>query len=202
MATIRISEHLGDGSRAPLYQHYQGQTQAQPAYVELEEDGTVNASYDPEIGGAVPMTVWHGRDRRYPVSNSISMDGLKALLAYITPLLQRVHDGLSIEWDGSNIVGRLTEAAENAEAKISRICESDEWDTVDIMDAGEWLYPSIARDHDHSRVKIGSDIVITRYTGERRLEQLARKLEREAEADGILLDGDMLEELRSLQRQL
>ena len=47
---------------APLYLRYSGQTNPQPAHIEIDpEEKTITAEANPEIGNAVPMNVWHGR---------------------------------------------------------------------------------------------------------------------------------------------
>ena len=106
-------------SVAPLYAKYQNEILPQPAFVTLNvETGEVDADYNGEIGNAVPMNVWHGVVRRYNISNTLSSDQVANVLEEIKPLLERVLDGGSVEWDGSNWVGELTEDAEQAEQEI------------------------------------------------------------------------------------
>lgn len=67
MSTITIHTDTLRGHAAPLYHQYPQQSQPQPAYIEITEDGDVSAGYSGEIGGAVPMAVWHHRTLRVPV---------------------------------------------------------------------------------------------------------------------------------------
>ena len=76
---------------APLYCRYPHQTEPQPAYVQLDEDGDVTTGYSGEIGGGVPAHVWHGRTLRWTVPASVQGDVLADLLAGdALPLLQRL----------------------------------------------------------------------------------------------------------------
>lgn len=117
--------------RRPLRCRYSQQQQLQDAYIELQESGTVIATYNSEIGNAVPMTVLHNRDRRWSINPELTVKQINKLLDEIEPLLERVHSGSDTHWDGSNHVGTLTDDAQAASAEIEKICESyypAEWD--------------------------------------------------------------------------
>lgn len=117
---------------------YQNQTDRQPCYVELDcDDELLLADYDAEIGGAVPTEVWHGRARRYAIP--LLMTGtVNALLDELAPLAQRVIAGYTREWNGNNLVGRLTDDAMNAEDEIAGIIQNYE-DDLHWYEAGDWL---------------------------------------------------------------
>ena len=56
-------------------------------------------------------------------------------------LLQRVHDGQKVEWDGQNRSGYLDKDAQKANAKLDQIFEC-EWNPGDLWwfeSANEWL---------------------------------------------------------------
>lgn len=138
------------GELAPLYRRFSGQYQPQPAYVYMDEDGNVQADYCGIIGAGQPMDVWHGRTRRWGVNPEVNGDQLADLLesGKVRELLERVHAGLSVEWDGANYVGRLTDDARDASDALERIFE-DETRTVDgggVWRAGDWIDPASADD--------------------------------------------------------
>lgn len=98
---------------------YPGQFRLQPAYFELTEDSDiVTPEFDSEIGGAIPFSVYYGRDRRYYFDPSINRRDVNRLGRELMPLLERVRAGLSVEWDGNNYVARLTPDAMQAEDDI------------------------------------------------------------------------------------
>lgn len=55
--SITIDRDYRDKGVAPLYRQYDGQLKPQPAYIELDEDGTVRAGYS---GASVPASVQVG----------------------------------------------------------------------------------------------------------------------------------------------
>ena len=110
------------------YRHtYPAQNRTQPAFFELTEgDNTIFADWDAEIGGAVPFSVFHGRDRRYYFSPNLKLSAVNRIGREIIPLLERVRAGMSIVWNGNNHVAKLTEDALCAEREIRRLIESEE----------------------------------------------------------------------------
>ena len=110
-----------------LLTQYQGQTSPQDAYIELDtKTGEMSAKYNPEIGNAVPMRVWHGITRRYsiPVVSAVTANAL--MMEEIKPLAQRVVDGSEIIWDGNNHIAKFNQDAQEADEEITYICDSAE----------------------------------------------------------------------------
>ncbi len=184
-----------------LYGRYDGQTQEQPAYIELDlEDKTLSADWNGEIGNAVPMDVWHGLRRRYHIPCLVA-DEANALMEEIAPLCERVVAGSEIVWDGNNWVAKLNEDAEDAEMEIDRMCEQAEGETVSEWEASDFFGEET---DENLGVKIGMDInaaadilrekypeddysnpiVILHLENflENRLEELKEKIESAAEA--------------------
>lgn len=184
MITIH-TDNLRRGELAPLYRRFSGQYQPQPAYVSLDEDGNVHADYCGIIGSGQPMDVWHGRTRRWGVNPEVNGDRLADLLesGKVRALLERVHAGHSVEWDGSNYVGRLTDDARGASDDLGRIFV-DETRTVDgggVWRAGDWIDPASAED----LLKQGEG-----------LADAAERLVAEAKAERVAIEGgkgDMLD---------
>jgi len=97
---------------------YPNQNQPQPVHVEMDENGNVHMDYDGEIGNAVPVYVYNGRTRRWSVPFPVNGKTGNHILSDIKPMLKQVLDGLSVEWDGNNNVGRLTDDAWSASEEI------------------------------------------------------------------------------------
>ena len=127
---------------APVYNRYPGQTNAQPAYVEMCEDGTITADSDGNIGGGMSFDVYHGRTIRWGINNSLRGDTLADTLEQRLDLFQRVHDGQSIEWNGNNYVGRLDDDAQEAHDEIAAELDalsSDESSLTPVWEVDRWL---------------------------------------------------------------
>jgi hypothetical protein len=139
-----FAENL-EGKAAPLFHQYPGQNGPQGAYIELDEDGVVSADWNGEIGGAIPFHVYHGRTRWYSIHNRWSGDGLIDFLQSdeIRGLLARIHAGHSIDWDGNNMTGRLTEDAIDAEEELTRILDEDEGD-IEVWGGYDYLFSNLS----------------------------------------------------------
>jgi hypothetical protein len=125
-----------------LFCHYPGQTESQPCYIELDcKSETLSATYNGEIGNAVPFSVWHGHDQRFGIP-CLTTDAADDLMAEIAPLAEIVVAGYASEWDGNNNVARFTDEATAATEKITAICdavEADESNSIQAWDAGDYL---------------------------------------------------------------
>lgn len=123
-----------------LYCAYDGQEQ--DCMIELDlETGQLDASYNPEIGNAVPMHVWDGIVRRYSIP-CLSSQGANRAMEAILPLAQRVVDGAEVVWDGSNWVSKLNEDAEKAEYEIQKELQPENFsdsDFVAVWEASEFF---------------------------------------------------------------
>ncbi|MDQ7794167.1 MAG: helix-turn-helix domain-containing protein [bacterium] len=179
---------------APLYRRYPGQTKPQPAYIEIDPSTwTVTATHDGEIGGAVPMAVWHGLYRRIPVDPYLRGRVVADMLEdpELQTLIGRICAGHSIEWDGNNRVGRLSEDAQQALQDAIEWVDSyidDPTDRVAVYDAGEWLR--------------GSPPPVTATSTDEEITQWDREIEEEARREGVILEGSVAEYLRALRDEL
>jgi len=128
----------------PLYCYYDGRYQSQMAYIELDEEGDVRARYNPEIGNGVPADVYNGLTRRWTISREVARylprTTVCEFLDRLAPLLERVCQGHSVRWNGSNNVGRLDDDALEASKLIDRACYDLEADR-DLLDAEEAACP-------------------------------------------------------------
>lgn len=137
-ATITLDiDNLKAG--APLYCQYPGQHNLQPAYVEINEDGFVSADCSGEVGGGIPMHVWHNRTIRIPVpAEANGLELARVLREEALPLLEAIHAGHSIEWDGNNHVGRLDDDARAAAEKLEEMLA--DVPVMTVWSASEWLF--------------------------------------------------------------
>jgi hypothetical protein len=138
--TVQIRE-LDENKPLALYARYQGQSERQDCYLELDiRTGAFSADYNGEIGNAVPFPVWHGLIRRYTIP-CLRAAVANRLMVEVAPLAQAVLDGAGAEWDGHNTVARLSNDAQSAEQEIEAIIERHEWsdDTVQVWDAADWF---------------------------------------------------------------
>jgi len=125
--------------QCPVYSKYDTQINAQPAYIEMEEDGTISADYSGDIGDSTPSAVWHGVTRQWSISPTLSGADILSLVEDNLALFQRVHDGHAVEWDGSNFVGSLDDDAQEASDEIELIASEAE-SSVAVYTAYAWIF--------------------------------------------------------------
>lgn len=127
-------------NRTALYCMYSQQYEPQPAYVEINEQGKVTADYSGEIGNGVPFAVWHNRTLRFAVPSTVDCDTLVEYLesAECRALLDRIHAGHQVDWDGSNYVGVLTDDAKAAAEELRDTLV--DMPTVEIWTPAEYLF--------------------------------------------------------------
>lgn len=146
------------------------------------------------------MSVHHRRDLQYGVTLSQgaavlpSKNALLDLAEKLQPLVDRVHAGHEVDWNGSNMVGKLNEDAQEAEEEINYLFDRlapDEWtrEGVVIMPADEWIHDTRFDD-------------ITATMTDEELEAVAAEYERAAKRDGAYLIGSVLEALKEAREEL
>ncbi|MFD7661031.1 hypothetical protein [Streptomyces sp. NPDC059788] len=135
--TIRVIECT---SPDELYRQYSGQSEPQPCYIELDlREGVLLASYNAEIGNAVPFSVHYGFDRRYDIP-LLHAEAANQALRDVTPLADRILADWEQVWDGNNLVARLGKDAQAAEEELDalledRFAESDQVTVWDVDSA-------------------------------------------------------------------
>jgi hypothetical protein len=196
--TIKIKKLI---DRNALYCQYSGQIQRQDCYIEIDcERETMHASYNGEIGNAVPFSVYHGHDQRFSIP-CLTADAANTLMADIIPLARRVIDGYATTWDGNNHVARFTADAQAAIDEIASTCESVETDDrteIQAWAASDWLQNVISRYDEYGNqtkysaaitVKIDDAGTITGKTTDAELDAIETKISAEAEAESVIVDG-------------
>lgn len=124
-------DYRESGTRRPLLKWYPRQNSPQSAHMEMDENGNVSVSWNAEIGNAVPMTVWNRRTIRVLIHAELTPGDIDELLDDVADLLEAIHAGHTVEWDGSNHVGQLTDDADAALYDLTRACEEampTDWD--------------------------------------------------------------------------
>lgn len=142
--TIVLPEHNAN-EPAPLYCHYEGQTQAQRAFIELDlRDGRVTVDYDGNIGGGIPEHVWNGVILRYPIRNDLTVDQIAEVIDELKDDIQYVYQHSATEFDGNgNLIGRLTNGeAKNRNELLTNPVDGihgQDLDALVITDLADWL---------------------------------------------------------------
>jgi|OM-RGC.v1.011416948 hypothetical protein len=120
--------------------------------IELRDgEATIRARDVHNSTNGTPMDEWHGLIRCW--SNRLSAgsavlpdpDKIAQLAERAKPLLARVAAGHSVEWDGRNMVGRLTRDAQAASEELAELMWMRfdlDWTRDDVLidDAWNWLH--------------------------------------------------------------
>lgn len=132
----------------PLHCRYERQCKPQPAYLEIVPETASHSAYasftwNSEVGNAIPMNVYHGIVRRIPCSPRLTQAELLELARDIAEDVDIVINGLGCELsrDGNNIVGTLTDEADEAEDRlIERLDPQNAEDGgTCVGEAADWL---------------------------------------------------------------
>lgn len=139
----------------------------------LDEDGKVSTDTRAPWDRGTPIDEWHGRRRIWKVPAGVRGYALCDVLSdtHILELLQRVHNGHSVEWNGNNYVGALNDDAEEASDELER-CLND-LATWDVWSVGDWL----------SQTRINDNL----WPAGKNLEQVVDDLEADARYNDVLI---------------
>ena len=123
---------------ATLYVQLPGQNSPQPAFVQIHKDGEVEFGVEHNING-VSEAVFHNRIVRFDdIDQHLSLKGIDKLHKEIRPLLEEIAAGHSIEWNGSNHVGRFTEEADEARERLMKRLSETNWENYDQVIPDEY----------------------------------------------------------------
>jgi len=178
-----------------LFCHYKGQPSPQPCYIELDcEERALSASYDGEIGNAIPFRVYHGRCIRWTIP-CLTATAANALLEELAEEAARICDGYDQVWDGHNHVGKLDDDARAASDTIQATCEGGSWSDHEIISppwhAGDWYEP----------VNVAVELKISAQTTDEELAEIVEREERAASDDGHEVEG-IFEHLKEVRDNL
>lgn len=151
-------------------------------------DGTYGVSQEYD-DNATPMDEWHGLILTNTNRTGPDEDEARAYLTDpdTVALLQQVIDGFEVVWNGSNMVGRMTDEARDAWERVcSEFAElpETEWS---LWDTGDWINDT-------------ADVTATTTNDE--LRAMADELEAVAEMEKVILTGDPYDYLTSLRWEL
>jgi hypothetical protein len=109
----------------PIYRRYDGQCQAQDAYLEISEDGALECSWNAEIGNATPCDVCYGVTMRFSISNSLTQQSINNLVREIRPLAQKLLETSDCHFNSQSNYARDRFDDEEQEIvdEIEKICE-------------------------------------------------------------------------------
>ena len=191
MTDVKIIRCTGP---AELHRHYDGQSEAQGAYIELDlRKGSLLADYNAEVGNAVSFTVYHGFERRYSIP-VLTGEAANRVMEEIAPMAARVLADWEEVRDGNNMVARLGKAAQDAEAQIEKHLgltlgykdiEHQGFDASDVV--AEWDIDGAVNGSE------AKEYEITAKTSEERLNEIAAQITRDlaevSESDVAVVHG-------------
>lgn len=171
-----------------LYLKFHGQTGRQPVYLEIDpKEGTMLMDSDAIVGPGMPGEVWSGIVRQYRIPFVPTAKAANKMMRELKPLAQKIADGHSVEWNGQNWVGVLTEEAEEAERELEATLVHSEgsYEELQVYEVEAWFEP------------IEDELLrSTKSTTE-----LAKKYERQAKRDGVYLHGDIEKHINWVREQ-
>jgi len=205
---------------APVYHKYPDNYAPQPAHLYLDADGEVSADWGD--ANSVTMDVAEGRTLRFRIPAQVTGRALVAMLEddRILRLLERIHVGHTVEWDGSNHRGRLTDDAREAADKLDAWLDQNYWDDGDmavIWTVEDWMQSSVSAmtlagepciwpdAQQFAVTRYGGDIFVVRAKStDEELRELASGIRSSAETEGALLSdsaSDFVDGLRDTCRE-
>jgi len=142
MSTVKFENNMND-EKCPVYHQYPGQCNPQKAYIEINEEGKITADWDAEIGNAVSAYVWHGRTLQILIPAAALQREIEQFIESHMADFQIINDGHSVEWDGSNHVGNLTDEARDmlddlSTAAMEEIGCANVYDSYDYVTDSGW----------------------------------------------------------------
>lgn len=165
--------------------------------------GSVASTFGAASGDGTPSDIWHGIVLRHWLPSVPDAAAIAATLR--SPegqaLLDRIADGHSVDWDGSNNVGHLTADAAAAWGALTAHLDTltDEREHAGIWDAADWLGESVAHRHDDDGTTVAvviayampdaTDMVIDAATTDAQLAAYATILDDAARIETVLLSG-------------
>lgn len=155
-------------------------------------------------GDGTPISEWLGRDIMLTLCNGprvIKLTKARDFIADVTPLISRVSAGHSIEWDGNNNRGRLSDDAQAAYEAISDAAESYDWDSdFHIWPAHQWISgdcPRSALAGELDRMRKDFDNALATDSD---IKAAADELASLARADNVIFADDPADALRQMIR--
>lgn len=203
--TVKISDD--NGTAAPLFEHFDGQCQPQPAYLELDppekdEPIILSAEYDGNIGGGMPVNVWEGEVYRLEVHACVlrsALEGLPEDKHFTTMVTELVAEHNKDERDSE----ATQELERNIEGYLSDL------DLASVANVEEWWSSALTTlDSTAVRIDVDGCHTITSTTPDKDLAGLAGAMkvyqDGSMEPDWVVIgeESDILEYLIELRDDL
>ena len=133
---------------APLYYKYPDRAGPQKPYLEMNSNGLVTANWDPETDDVIPADVSSQERLRWPLSPYADGGSLYEFLQSdgVRSLLERVHEGHSLDRVGGKLVGHLTRDAREASLQIESILNDRPYMERTVHHVREWLESNFSAD--------------------------------------------------------
>ncbi len=153
---------IDESDPTALFCHYDGEYRAQQCELVLDlTDGEFTCRYNPEIGNGRSAGEYHHLVLVTTIP-TLTAAAANALLRELAPKAQRVLDGATVGWNGSNHVGRLDDDAAAAWDEIAAHCnpDGDGWaGEVEIVEytAAGWYAGAENADEIATRLGITAD---------------------------------------------
>lgn len=133
-----VKNIFSSDERFPLYQPY-GMDQTTKSYISLDiETGEIDAGY--EMQNSTSMRSWNNIELHIHVSEQSTTDEITRIIDENMGGFQKILNGASIEWDGSNYRGKLNDDAQYIYDRLDGYGAGFSCDTQTyiIDDLAEW----------------------------------------------------------------
>lgn len=121
---IRINEESIAG-KIPAYLKYDSQHEPQSAAIYMTAEGEVGVRINGDIGNAIPSDEYHNRTLTWRIPPNVFGESLRSFLhdEETLAMLEKIHEGHSVKWDGNNMVGHLSHEASETNEKFQSVVE-------------------------------------------------------------------------------
>ena len=140
--TLKINTDNLTDSAAPLYYQYDGQHQAQHAYIEIDPRGDeiiISADYSGETGGGCSALHYHHLVETIPVPSCILGSALIEHMnsdAFKSDILE-ICEGYEEVYNGNNFIGRWNEGVSDELRQMEYAMY--ELETAEVSDGESWI---------------------------------------------------------------
>lgn len=161
--------HLNTNDPAQLHCQYPGEMTPQVVCISLDlEDGDFDIAYDPNVGGGRSAREFHGIVQRWVLESTPTASAANDLLDELTPAAQAMLNTATVEFDGSNWVGRCDDPDDLA-GQIEDL-DDGSLPVVEVHDAADWI-----EDIDEELAAVGRSI--TADTSDDEINTIADEIE-------------------------
>jgi hypothetical protein len=125
---------------APLYHRLPHMAEPQKAILEMDFKGVVTATWDKGVESSFPEFA-RGAYLRWPLSPRADGESLHDFLQSdpMRSLLEQVHNGHQVEWNGSELISHLDEPAQIACSKMGFLLKEKPYLERTVYDLKDWV---------------------------------------------------------------